>query len=280
MDLSKIITRFDRGSGVLARVQQLIESIQFYTVVIHFDPEKFANVSKTEEIMIVRTALLLLLAGSFAGISAAPCATATIQTYAAEFGTSSTDCSLGLLTYNNFSFTGLPSGASLTLMASTLPNAFPGFNYTLTGSTGNPFQASTDTTLSIIYEFTITSQQTEEPSLTIESPTGSDTISEVFCLDSNPTPGFASCLQGGSSIPTQAMTVTSSDPSGSITFSPPAEDFGWVETVFTLDPADAQPGSFDAVLSGVVVPEPVSAGMMGLGLLALGAAGLRGRHYR
>ena len=88
-------------------------------------------------------------------------------------------------------------------------------------------------------------------------------------------------------MPTQTISVTSTNDqnaSASITFQPPAMSFGWVQTTFTLDPANGQPGSFDTVeslpdITGIASPEPVSLSLMGFGLLALaGAKLIRHRH--
>lgn len=232
-----------------------------------------------------KAALFLLLAGSFMPVFAASCTSDTIQDYASNFGNSSTDCSIGILLYNNFSFAGIPSGATLGLT----PNDNLGFNFTLfqTGTT-TPYQATSDTTFSIIYEFTIDPAPILGGSSLRLDLTGADTISQTFCIDSNPQAGFTSCLQNAGTVPTQTVTVTSSDPSNSVTFTSPAMSYGWVETTFTLDPANGQPGSFDGVDSlpdvtqgglQIVLPEPVSLSLMGFGLLALaGAKLIRRRH--
>jgi hypothetical protein len=238
-----------------------------------------------------KAALLLLLAGSSMPVFAASCTSDTIQDYASSFGNSSTDCSIGILLYNNFSSSAVPSGATLNLT----PNNNLGFDFTLfqTG-TSTPFQATTLTTFSIIYEFTIDPAPIlGGSSLRMDPPTGDDTISQIFCLDSNPINGFTSCLQNATIIQTQTVSVTSDNgqdaDSGFVQFSPVATSYGWVETTFSLGPnANGQPGSFDGVQSlpgvtegdiQIVLPEPVSLSLMGFGLLALGGAKLiRRRH--
>jgi hypothetical protein len=221
-------------------------------------------------------------------VFAASCTSDTIQDYASNFGNASTDCSVGILLYNNFSFSGVPSGATLALT----PNNDLGFDFTLfqTGTT-TPYQATTNTTFSIIYEFTIDPAPILGGSSLRIDPTGDDTISQIFCLDSNPQAGFTGCLQNANTVPTQTITVNSTNgqnASASITFDPAATSFAWVETIFTLDPANGQPGSFEGVDSlpdvtqgglQIVLPEPVSLSLMGFGLLALGGAKLiRRRH--
>jgi hypothetical protein len=235
-----------------------------------------------------KAALLLLLAGSFMPVFAASCTSDTIQGYATNFGNSSTDCSIGILLYNNFSDSGIRSGATLGLT----PNNNLGFDFTLfqTG-TSTPYQATSNTTLSIIYELTIDPAPILGGSSLSIDPTGDDTISQIFCIDSNPQRGFTSCLQNANTVPTQTITVNSTngqDASATITFNPAAMSYAWVETIFTLDPANGQPGSFEGVDSSpdvtqdglrIVLPEPASLSLMGFGLLALaGAKLIRRRH--
>ncbi|HEX4811029.1 MAG TPA: hypothetical protein VH325_18970 [Bryobacteraceae bacterium] len=224
-----------------------------------------------------KAALLLCLAGSFVPLFSAPCTTGTIQDYSANFGSAATDCSNGILLYNNFSSTGIPSGATFTLT----PNTSEGFNFSLTATgTTIPYLAITNTSFSIIYEFTIDPAPIlGGSSLRLDPPTGSDVISQIFCLDSNPTAGFAGCLANAGPVATQTITVTNANPDASITFNPPALSFGWVETTFSMDPVNGIPASFDSTdslpdVELVGSPEPVSLALMGFGLVALGGAKL------
>ncbi|MGC2662213.1 MAG: hypothetical protein WA324_29985 [Bryobacteraceae bacterium] len=234
----------------------------------------------------LKSILLLLISGSLAPIFAASCTTGTIQTYASEFGNSLTNCSSpdGILLYNNFSDSGIPGSATLTLS----PNSSDGFDFTFDQvGTSTPYQATSNTTFTIIYEFTIDPAPILGGStLRIDPPTGDDSISQSFCVDSNPTDGFAACLQNANVISTQTVTVVSDndqDASASITLNPQAQSFGWVETTFSLGPnANGEPGSFDSVsaLPDVIItsqPEPMSLGLLGCGLLALAGAKLKKR---
>ena len=118
----------------------------------------------------IKSAFLLMLAGSFVPLFAASCTSDTIQDYSSNFGNASTDCSIGILLYNNFSSTGVPAAATLTL----IPNSNLGFNFTLSAvGTNTPYQAFSDTTFSIIYEFTIDPAPIlGGSSLRIDPPTG------------------------------------------------------------------------------------------------------------
>lgn len=235
----------------------------------------------------LKSALLVLLAGSLTPLFGAACISDTIQGYAANYGSAANDCSIGILLYNNFSDTGIPSGATLSLS----PNADLGFNFTLTAADGSVYHATTDTTFSIIYEFTIDPAPILSGSSLRIDPTGDDTITQVFCLDSNPTNGFTSCLANGLPVSTQTLSVTStggSNASNSITFNPPATSYGWIQTIFTLDPDGSTYASFEGVSSTpdvtegglqIVIPEPVSLSLMGLGLIALAGVKLRRRQH-
>ena len=235
----------------------------------------------------LKTALFLLLIGSLTSLFGASCTSDTIQDYSADFGNAATNCSIGILLYNNFSFSGVPAGATLTLS----PNADLGFNFTLTAANGSPYQATTDTTFSVIYEFTIDPAPILSGSGLKIDPSGDVTISQVFCLDSNPTAGFSGCLAIGAPVSPQTLSVESTggqNASNSITFNPPATSFGWVETTFNLDPDGSPYASFESVDSTpdvtvgglqIVIPEPVSVALMGLGLIALAGAKLKRRQH-
>ena len=222
-----------------------------------------------------------------AGISGVPsCTQGTLSSYISAFNSlTGTGCAIGIIDYNDFQFASLSS--SLPVGANILITPMgQGFQFTLEDANNNiiPFAANGfDLKFEIVYQFTIDPGPIEDgASLSMDPPVGAVTVSQTYCND-----GY---LQAGACVPNagETLTVTTQNPFASIIFQHPAQNGGFVTSLFDVNGTNGL-ASFDSIegtshltdpSSNSYAPEPVSASLALGGLLSIGVIGIFKRRRR
>jgi hypothetical protein len=211
----------------------------------------------------------ILFGNPSAGLGSCPAA--TLSTYASDFPKG---CAIGILDYSNFTYHSV-SNAPLAGDIFLTPSS-QGFGFTQTN--GKPFTAA----LGQIVQFEVDYTIFIDPAPVIggaddslDPPTGNVTASEFFCNDLRYV--YSGSCQNGSPYKLSVGTPSTGLPySASISFGNSAKQFQTVGILFTLDGTDGV-SSFDGLDTDtqlVITPEPVSAMLTGLFLVA-GGCGFR-----
>ena len=222
----------------------------------------------------------LLLAFSVASFGAT-CGIDTLANYLLNYGPSGTSCTIGDLTFSNFTATLTVNGLPTTITNATGVALYPtdpattpviGFNYNLSGSIFSP-SGSNFADLNVVYTQTASGASILGVNLSNVAAGvtggGSVTITDSWVCGSN---CQGSSNSGSLFYQNVGNVVTTS---GTGTFTSPTSSVILTKDINVQGGGDGGNSHVSGLTNGVVVPEPMTMSLLGVGLLGLGFFGRR-----